>query len=107
MTDWTATAEKAAQAAEAVLKGAWSRVGPALTTQLEATAKNAAQAELDYQEGNFSEDDYTALKQIQINMLQGVLAGYEGIATLTAEQAVDAAWSVFADALKATIPFAA
>jgi hypothetical protein len=106
MTDWTATAEQAAKAAEAVLQGAWGRVGPALTTQLEATAKNAARAELDYQDGNLSEDDYAALKQIQINMLSGVLTAYEGLATLTVEQAVDAAWSVFATALQATIPFA-
>jgi hypothetical protein len=108
MTDWTATAESAIDAASSVLGGAWANAATAGKAQIVAMAQVAAQTELDYASDppRLTQDEYESLKAAQITALKGILSAYEGIGILAAQQAADAAWGVIQTALKASIPFA-
>ena len=108
MTDWSTTATEATAAAERILAGAGRRAAIAAATQVAAMAATAAQMEEDYLSTppRLSALEYQALKQAQINALQGILSAYEAVGDLAAEQAAQAAWDVIADALKTFIPFA-
>ncbi len=108
MTDWAATASEALDAAEKVLAVSWERVAGPATAQIEAIAKIAAKMELEYaaDPASLSPDDYQSLRSVEMNALKGIFSAYQGIGILAAEQAADAAWAVFATALKMSIPFA-
>ena len=108
MTDWSEIATQAFAAADGVLNGTWGRMKGQAEDQIKDMAAQAATMEADYLAvpPMLTADEYATLKAVQLNELQGLLSTDEAIGVLAAEQAADAAWSVIATALRASIPFA-
>ncbi|MEJ0020915.1 MAG: hypothetical protein WDN25_31080 [Acetobacteraceae bacterium] len=96
--DWTQVLAQAVQAAQGVLAGKWPVVRQAATAQITALIANAKAIE--DAKDTMTEDEYELVKRIQKRALTGVLAGFEAIGIVAAEQAAEAAWDVVAGALR-------
>ena len=103
--NWAQVLSDALKAAETVLVGKWPMVQKAATAQITALIENAKSIE-DNKEA-MTPEEYELVKRIQKRALAGVLAGFEAIGIVAAEQAADAAWGVAATALKVAtgLPF--
>lgn len=97
--------DDALRAAADVLKGKFALVRFAATAQITALVENAKTIEDN--KSSMTADEYEMVKRIQTRALSGVLAGFEAIGIVAAEQAAEAAWNVVAAALKKTtgLPF--
>ena len=105
MTDWGQVAQQAADAAERVIGHAWGQAAGPAEEQIKQMSALAARVEVDYAAvpPRLSYDEYESLRDMQKDALAAILNGYEAIAILAVEQAVDAAWAVFETALQAAI----
>jgi hypothetical protein len=96
--DWAQTLNQSIAAAQGVLAGKWPLVQQAATTQITALIENAKFIEAN--KDDMTADEYELVKRVQKRALAGVLAGFEAIGIVAAEQAAEAAWNVAAAALK-------
>ncbi len=97
--DWAEVLTEAVQAAEGPLASKWPVVRQAATYQLTALIENAKV--LETRKETLSPDEYEFVKRVQKRAFAGILANYEAIGIVAAEQAAEAAWNVVAGALKA------
>jgi hypothetical protein len=106
--NWSKVQTDIEASVKAVLGNAFGSVSSAARPQIVAMVAIGRDIETQYEKGQLKEDEYTSLRSMQKNALEGILSGYRGIGALTAEQAADAAWKVVAAALlkSAGIPFA-
>jgi hypothetical protein len=97
--------QEALKAAADVLGDKFGFVRTAATAQVTALVANAADIEAN--KASMTKAEYDMVRRIQTRALAGVLAGYEAIGIVAAEQAAEAAWAVVAAALKAStgLPF--
>jgi hypothetical protein len=96
--EWAQVLTDAIKAAESRLGGNWTLVQQAATIQVTALIENAKSIEDN--KNAMTPDEYEFVKRIQTRALSGVLAGFEAIGIVAAEQAAEAAWNVAAAALK-------
>jgi hypothetical protein len=96
--NWAQVLQDSINAARAVLAGKWPLVETAASAQIQALVVNAQDIEAN--KDQMTPDEYELVKRIQTRALSGVLAGFEAIGIVAAEQAAAAAWSVVADALR-------
>jgi hypothetical protein len=96
--DWGSVLVGALSAAEDVLTDKWPLARRAATAQMAALVENAKGIEDD--KAAMTPDEYELVKRIQKRAFAGVLAGFEAIGIVAAEQAAEAAWNVVADALR-------
>jgi hypothetical protein len=103
--NWNQVLADAIKAAAGVLGGKWSLVQQTASSQITALVENAKSIEVN--KGSMTADEYELVKRIQTRALSGVLAGFEAIGIVAAEQAAEAAWGVVASALKTatSLPF--
>jgi hypothetical protein len=90
--------QDALKAAAEVLGEKFALVRTAATAQVTALVANAADIEAN--QASMTKAEYEMVKRIQTRALAGVLAGYEAIGIVAAEQAAEAAWNVVAAALR-------
>jgi hypothetical protein len=96
--DWESVLVNALSAAKDVLADKWPMARRAATAQMAALIENARGIEDD--KASLTPDEYELVKRIQKRAFAGVLAGFEAIGIVTAEQAAEAAWNVVADSLR-------
>jgi hypothetical protein len=96
--NWAEILTDAVKAAENVLAGKWPLVQQAARSQIASLIENGKSIEDN--KDSMTADEYELVKRIQTRALSGVLAGYEAIGIVAAEQAAEAAWNVVATALK-------
>jgi hypothetical protein len=96
--NWPQVLTDALKAAADVLGGKWPVVRQAATFQITALIENAKSIEDN--RDRMTADEYELVKRIQQRALTGVLAGFEAIGIVAAEQASEAAWNVVAGALR-------
>jgi len=90
--------QDALKAAADVLGTKFAFVRTAATAQITALVANAK--DIEDNKGSMTQAEYEMVKRIQTRALEGVLAGYEAIGIVAAEQAAQAAWNVVAAALR-------
>ena len=96
--NWAGVLGQALKAAEHQLGGKWPLVRQSATFQIQALVESAAA--LEGKKGSLSPDECELVKRIQTRALSGILASYEAIGIVAAEQAAEATWGVVAGALK-------
>jgi hypothetical protein len=102
--NWAQVLQESINAAKDVLAGKWPLVQQAASAQITALIENAKSIEDN--KADMTQDEYELVKRIQTRALSGVLAGFEAIGIVAAEQAAAAAWNVAAGALKTATGFA-
>lgn len=103
--DWTKVGNDVVAAVSNVVGTAWSTVKPAAYAQMASLVE--AGREIEAERANMTKDEYDGLCLSQKRAMEGVLACYQAISIVVAEQAAAAAWNVIAGALKAAygLPF--
>jgi hypothetical protein len=104
--DWNQVATDALNAAKKVVGTAWTNVATPAGAQITAMVSIGQEIEKSFNAGTITQDEYSMLKSMQKNALEGILAGYKAIGIVVAEQAAAAAWDVVATALGSLAGFA-
>lgn len=97
--NWNQVAADALAAAKTVVGNAWQNVAVPAGYQITALVAIGRHIEDEFAAGKLDQADYDLLKAMHRNAIAGVLAAYQGIGIVVAEQAADAAWNVVAKAL--------
>jgi hypothetical protein len=101
MIDWSQVLKDAIAAAQQVIGARGPSIAHSATVQITALVDNAKFIEAN--KGSMSALEFRATKINQQRALEGVLAGFEAISIVVAEQVAAAVWGVVETALK-TIP---
>jgi hypothetical protein len=99
--DWQQVGPEVSNAVMTVLGNAWQTVSNAAGPQIQAIISIGQSIEQSKDAGNLTELEYSSLRSMQRNALEGILSSYEAVGIVVAEQAAQAAWNVISQALVA------